>query len=500
MLLLFVLAVFLVFPVTETVDRKYTVLQFGSTSSDFISFGYDMTPFRTSLTVCCWMKRVSTSSSYPVVFYFLASSSTYEILITSDGQYNRVIGNAVLDGSQSKFNTPAGQWFLYCLTWSSSSRTMQLYLDGELAASGQTSSGRELHTSGTVWFNRFGNQDHVFGGQIYRFNMYTEVLSSETIKRIADGGLCAEVEEGISSRQLRWEDVLAKSRSGSVVEFTVCDNMVTIKQLKVMREQLDEVINKLDTTEDDLVTVTSKLNSTQEELQNVTSELSSTQEELQTVTGRLNRTEDELQRTRVSLESETARRNRTENEFQRTKVSLESETFRCNQTEDELQRTKVSLESETSRCNQTEDELQRTKVSLESETSRCNQTEDELQRTKVSLEFETSRCNRTENELQKTKVSLESETSRCNQTEDELQRTKVSLETEVTKSNRTKEELNTCTAKLTASKSQMEGARRFQDTTNITKWDILYTSSYFNKVFTEDLLEELKSSWDLMSK
>ena len=271
MLLLFVLAVFLVFPVTETVDRKYTALQFGTTSSDYIRFGYDMTPFRTSLTLCSWMKRVSTSSSYPTVFHYQASSNTYEILITSHGLYNRVADDAVLDSSQSKFTTQTGQWFLYCLTWSSSSRTTQLYLDGELAASGQTSSGRELHTSGTAWFNRFGNQDHVFGGQIYRFNMYTEVLSSETIKRIADGGLCAEVEEGISSRQLRWEDVLAKSRSGSVVEVTVCDNMVTIKQLKVMREQLDEVINKLDTTEDDLVIATGRFNSTKEELQNVTS-------------------------------------------------------------------------------------------------------------------------------------------------------------------------------------------------------------------------------------
>ena len=441
MLLLFVLAIFLVFPVTETVDRKYTALQFGTTSSDYISFGYDMTPFRTSLTLCSWMKQVSTSSSISTVFQFW--TSTWEIMITSDGKYNRVAGDTVLENSQSKFTTPARQWFLYCLTWSSSSRTTQLYLDGELAASGQTSSGRELYTSGTVWFNRRGDiyniyNIYVFGGQLYRFNMYTEVLSSETIKRIADGGLCAEVEEGVSSRQLRWEEVLAKSRSGSVVEVTVCDVILT-KQLKAMREQLDAVTSKLNTTEDDLVTLTSKFNSTKDELQNVT--------------GRLNRTEDELQRTKVSLESKTAK---------------------CNRTEDELERTKVSLESETSRCNQTEAELERTKVSLETKTSRCNQTEDELERTKVSLE---------------------SETSRCNQTGNELERTKIGLETEVTRSNRTKEELNTCAAELTVSKSQMEGARRFQ---NITKWDFLHTGPYINKVFTEDLLEELKSSWNLM--
>ena len=111
------------------------------------------------------------------------------------------------------------------------------------------------------------------------------------------------------------------------------------------------------------------------------------------------------------------------------------------------------------------------------------------------MESETSRCNQTEDELQRTKVSLESKTAKCNRTEDELERTKVSLETQVTRSNRTKEELNTCAAELTVSKSQMEGARRFQ---NITKWDFLHTGPYINKVFTEDLLEELKSSWNLM--
>ena len=279
MLLLFVLAVFLVFPVTETVDRKYTALQFGTTSSDYISFGYDMTPYRTSLTLCSWVKRVHTSSySQPTWFHFLASSHTYEILVTSNGRYNRVIGDYVLDSSQSKFTTSAGQWFFYCLTWSSSSRTIQLYLDGELTASGQTSSGRELHTSGTVWFNRFGN-DHsnhrVFGGQLYRFNMYTEVLNSETIKRIADGGLCAEVEETIGSRTLCWEDVPAKSRTGSVaaVEVITCETAYREflesrleekeVQIKAMKEQLDAVTNKLNTTEDDLVTVTDKFNSTQ---------------------------------------------------------------------------------------------------------------------------------------------------------------------------------------------------------------------------------------------
>ncbi|XP_063686414.1 C-reactive protein-like, partial [Bolinopsis microptera] len=348
MLLLFVLTIFLVFPVTETVDGKYTALQFGTTFSDYISFNHDMSPFHTSLTLCSWVKRVSTSSSFPTVFHYQTSSSTYEILITSYGEYNRILYDRVLDNLQSKFTTPAGQWFHYCLTWSSSSRTTQLYLDGELAASGQTSSGRELYTSGTVWFDRFGNQDSngvVFRGQLYRFNMYTEVLSSETIKRIADGGLCAEVET-ISSRQLRWEDVLAKSRSGSVVEVTGCDiteyrefmeSRLNEKevQLKAMRVELAAVTSKLNTTEGDLVTVTGKFNSTKDELQNVTGRLNRTEDDLETMTRQLNSTKDELQNV-------TGRLNRTEDD-------LETMTRQLNSTKDELQNV-------TGRLNRTEDE------------------------------------------------------------------------------------------------------------------------------------------------
>ena len=381
MLLFFVLTIFLVSPVAKAVDQKYTALQFGTTESDYIRFNYDMSPFRTSLTLCSWVKRVHTSYSGDVVFHYKTSSVTYEILTGSDGQFNRVTDNRVLESQRSEFTTPAGQWFHYCLTWSSSSQTVQLYLDGELATTGHTSSGRGLYPSGTLSFNVFvdsGSSSQVFGGQLYRFNIYAEVLSSETIKRIADGGLCAQVEENISSRALRWEDLLAKPRSGSVVEVAGCYKEfmeIQLKekemQLKAMREELVAVSNKLNLTEGDLVTMTSELNSTQDELQTATSELNSTQDELQTVTGRLNRTEDKLQRTKVNMKSDFVRYNRT------------------------------------------------------------------------------------------------------------------------------KEQLNTCSAALTDSKSQLEGARRFQ---NITKWDILYTGPYFNKVFTEDRLEKLKSSWDLMSK
>ncbi|XP_063685029.1 uncharacterized protein LOC134819172 [Bolinopsis microptera] len=163
-----------------------------------------------------------------------------------------------------------------------------------------------------------------------------------------------------------------------------------------------------------------------------------------------------------------------------------------------MNRTKESLESVTGRCNRTEDELSRTRKSLETVTTRSNRTEDELNRTRESLETVTTRSNRTEDELNRTRESLESVTGRCNRTEDELSRTRKSLETVTTRSNLTEEELNTCSVELTDTKSQLKGAIKFS---NITMWDILYTESFYHKIFTGQLLDDLKSwSWDLLEE
>ena len=156
---------------SASLANKYKALYFGTTNGDYISYTRDMSPFRNALTACMWIKRVDTSGSYPTVFNYRTSSESYEILIAPEGEYNRVVGDQVLENSHSYFQTPVGQWFSYCISWSRSTNTIQLYLDGQLVRSGKTSSRnwRELYTSGTLWFNRRGNSEsnaYMFGGQL----------------------------------------------------------------------------------------------------------------------------------------------------------------------------------------------------------------------------------------------------------------------------------------------------------------------------------------------
>ena len=283
----------------------------------------------------------------------------HEILITSEGLYNRVVDDSVLDNSQSYFQTPVGQWFSYCISWSRSTNTIQLYLDGQLVRSEKTSSGnwRELHTSGTLWFNRFGNMEHsshMFGGQLYQFNMFPEVLSAEFIRKIAQGGLCFDMNEVSSVPVLKWEEVMAKSRTGNVREVTGCDFHAELQRVK-------------------------------EKLRNVTSELNSTKSILDSVSTQLTQTQDKL------------------------KIATKT-----------LNKTEVNLET-------------------------CNSTL-----------------------LEKT---------------DQLEVTVGKLEN--------------CSSSLREAVKELQEARKLKD---ITKWDVLYTSPYFNHYLTSELIDRLKSSWDELGK
>ena len=134
--------------------------------------------------------------------------------------------------------------------------------------------------------------------------------------------------------------------------------------------------------------------------------------------------------------------------------------------------------------------LTQTQIDLDTMSNRLNRTE-------LELETSNSRLNRTEEDLKsansrlnRTEEDLKSANSRLNRTEEKLETANRNL-------NRTEEKLATCSATLSDTKQELAGSRRFS---NITRWDVLYTSAYHNQVLTEELIERLKSNWDTLSK
>ena len=395
-------------PVVASTDQQYSALHFGTSTSDHISFQYDMAPFRDSLSMCTWMKRISTSSSHPVVFNYYASS--HEILISSDGRYNRVVADYGLESRHDLFTVPVGTWFSYCITWSVASTTIKLYLDGDLVATDQTPSGRRLTMGGTLVFGGLYSRhsSHVFGGDLYQLNVYSNVLESADIKKIADGGLCFDLEEFSDTRILRWEDILDRSRSGSVSEVKVCDS----------REEI--LITRLRESQEKLASVTGRLNGTE-------AQLSKSEEKVETLTNLLNSTQEEL----------------------------ESSQLNFTEAKKQLNVTKENLVT-------TEEELKEVTADLEEMTA--------------DLEEVTANMNRTE-------ATLETVTGDLNSTQVEL--------------GAVSDDLETCSAGLKDMGRKLKESRTFQ---NVTRWDVLLTPPYFNKVFSNELFQQLTTSWNMLGK
>ena len=383
-------------------SNDHNALHFGSSSNDYVEFKFDMTPFRDSFSLCSWIKRVDSSTIGPVVFNYYTSDN--EIVIALNNEKYNSVHSGHLYALQS--NTPQGSWFNYCITWSLATRTSKLYLNGTLIETVQTPAGRALQMGGTLFFNRFANyitstspsdvstsatatststststesptptsttSSHIFGGQISQFNIYSDVLSSEAVQKIAEGGLCFDQGELSEIRILRWEEILDRARNGNVIEVSVCSpEELLIIQLEKITGQFNKTKIQLSRIERTLETVTGKLNSTEEKLEVVSADLNKTETALETVTGKLNSTKDEL----------------------------------------------VVVKGE--------------------------------------------------------------------------------LQTEVAQHNMTEERLDTCSSTLANTQCSMENARTFE---NITIWDVLYTPPYLNKVLTDEMFQQLTSSWIPLSE
>jgi hypothetical protein len=186
-----------------------------------------MKPFEMSFTLCAWIRRLH-NARQPVVLHYHSG----EIVVGDNGHYNYV-GYQNLD-LRDKFPA-ANTWFHYGLSWKYGG-SQRVYINGVEIGSQSAEDGWPLRLGGEI---ALGNQvgykgwkDHIFRGQLYKLNMFSEQLSSSQIREMAEAGLCSAVEEKYESRQLRWEDLLTKQKYGNVTEFLPTECYDDIKYLK----------------------------------------------------------------------------------------------------------------------------------------------------------------------------------------------------------------------------------------------------------------------------
>ena len=510
-------------PVVASTDNQYSALHFGTSTSDLISFQYDMAPFRDSLSICTWIKRIYTSSSHPVVFHYYVSN--YEIAIGSDGRYNKVVADTGLENR--RFTVPVGTWFSYCITWSVASTTIKLYLDGDLVATDRTPSGRRLKMGGTLVFGghyRGGYSYHVFGGDLYQFNVYSNVLESADIKKIADGGLCFDLEEFSDTRILRWEDILDRSRSGSVSEVEGCPTK-ELNLITLLREKLASVTGRLNgkeaqlsKSEEKVETLTNLLHSTQEELEssqlnfteakkqlNVTKEkLVTTEEELKGVTSDLEEVTADLEEVTADLEEVTADLEEVTADLEEVTAEMEEVTADLEEVTADLEEVTADLEEVTADLEEVTADLEEVTADLEGVTADLEEVTADLEEVTADLEEVTADLEGVTADLEEVTADLEEVTADLEEVTADMNRTEAALETVTGDLNSTQVELGAVSDDLeTCSAGLKDIGRKFKESRtvhNVTRWDILLTPPYFNKVFSNELFQQLTTSCNMLGK
>ena len=187
----------------------------------------DLTAMEEAFTVCSWVRRMSSWRRTQVWVSFVG------------GTYNRgleiwieVNSLSYLLGGYTHFRKPTqavGDWNHMCHTFSSETRTIQVFYNGELMYLGHTRDDRLLYRRGTLMF---GNSHHrnyrgkivpggesYLGGELYDTNFFSTELSADQIKQLYNEGRCSDYSKTFEDNTvLSWEDILSHKRTGDVTE------------------------------------------------------------------------------------------------------------------------------------------------------------------------------------------------------------------------------------------------------------------------------------------
>ena len=473
------------------------VLQFGNTVQDYVMFSPNMGYFTSQFSVCSWVRKLRTDGS-PYWFFYSTASSNNEIRIRDDG-YSRMF-NDHYPYKRNQVGITPGTWYHYCMCWSYSSRTADVYHNGVKVGNMTTDSGRRLYTGGVLvlgqWQSSVGRiytgYLHMFGGELFKLNMFSKKFTAAEVKSMYQAGICSEAEKIHGSyRRLTWESILQQRRYGNV---QLVDVSFTCSILPVVGGRLDDIETGLQEIKSGLTETQSGLETTQSELREVKSDL---ERELETVKEQLNRKETEISEMRQRASLTTEKLNQTQTELKNTKADLKVTLSDLTKTLTEFNATKSDLEQ---RLNITQSELRRTQADLGVAQSDLIETQTELNETKADLGVAQSDLIETQTELNKTKADLE---QRLNKTQADLRITKAESdlykirisETEIFSANMSRELENTKN-KLDLTKTELGLAKTDLALTrselNLTKTELNLTKTELN--LTKEDVEEIETN------
>ncbi|XP_063683279.1 uncharacterized protein LOC134817860 [Bolinopsis microptera] len=313
--ILFVVSIVIALLGTTTAEgdsKSYTALRFAYDSSSHIAFDPDMSSMTEKFSVCLWIKKiVSGNGNCPFAY---GGHTHFEIFMTDSGYYNRLFKSTSLDGTlTSKFTTTAGNWYTYCSTWSLASRTFRVYVNGHLAGTQTTPSGRRLTTGYKLVLGAYHTDGaQQFGGEIFNLNVFSKELTATEIAIMAAKGLCTDTPEELEDyRIIKWEQIMKLTRSGTVTD-VIDPRCVAAHELQGTKRKLETAVGEKNSVElsqnltrAELLKVQGLFNSTQEDLEEVKRELNETKSALVDTQSELEDAQSELEDTQSELKNVT---------------------------------------------------------------------------------------------------------------------------------------------------------------------------------------------------
>ena len=301
--------------------HRYTALKFGNSLPDYIIFKPNMEPLRNAFSVCSWIRHLRSRGFPSWLSYAVNSGNHNEIFISSDG-YN-VIFDQHWDLTSEMSSVPSGTWYHYCGTWSLSSLTHRVYLNGQLIGSRPTPPGYSLRTDGYLVIGNdqdsYGGgmeERNIFGGELYKLNLFSKELSRTEVQEMAEDK-CTEIEETFGVvRAIKWEQILLETRNGDVSEI----ESGCISRLKLL---LQQTTSDLEDKEQQMNTTLAELEETISDLKEKEQQMKKTQIELEVTKSDLEVTKSELEVTKSDLEDKKQRMNTALTELEETKSDLE---------------------------------------------------------------------------------------------------------------------------------------------------------------------------------
>ena len=273
MSLALILTLFSTIPSGQTA-ADHTALRFGQTAADYIQLpDWNVSYWNrmNRLSVCTWIKKLFSESSRPIVLQI------YKIVTLGDDGYYWVADTTL--NLRSNHTRGIGTWFHVCLIWSGEDRRIRVYWDGRLI--GTKVNKRSVLSYGKNPISLGNNagltksKNHVFGGYLFKLNIYNRVLTKTEIKNMSSS-MCSNQEENLTSiKVLSWEDIVSPEirRSGDVFGIPIgCKEKTNkleeelLKRLNITEQDLAESKNKSQTLEEKLVEIVDRLQKTKHEL------------------------------------------------------------------------------------------------------------------------------------------------------------------------------------------------------------------------------------------